>query len=176
MGIRHFSLSKQLQPAQSINVAASIDLVGGHGLLVSGGRGFEPQRRQVLIFGFASGYLLWWEVNSRVHAAAVNKPSQAWNGHQIALLFARSVQQTVLHQLEQRRENCGATILHLLDDFPMPGSFASTFDRSSTSPPLPSRLPSLLLTTQTTMFASSLLSQCYDYWAANSIARPAGPA
>ena len=38
----------------------SIDPVGGHGLLVSGGRGFESQRRQVLIFGFPSGYLLWY--------------------------------------------------------------------------------------------------------------------
>ena len=30
----------------------SIDPVGGHGLLISGGRGFESQRRQVLILGF----------------------------------------------------------------------------------------------------------------------------
>ena len=42
---------------------------GGHGLLVPEGRGFESQCRQVLIFGFPNGYLLWWGVNSRVHAA-----------------------------------------------------------------------------------------------------------
>ena len=61
-----YALSKQW-PAELIMEALLwplIDPVGGHGLLqlviLSGGRGFESQRRQVLIFGFPSGYMLRW--------------------------------------------------------------------------------------------------------------------